>query len=651
MSHWWENYPWRMIQTNLREEDMEDLDARRFVEKLKAFDATVVMVNAAGIVASYETAVSDHTQSTHLHGDSLKTVIEECHKAGIRVIARTDFSKVRRPVLDRHPDWAYRDAKGELFDCNGDIQVCPNSTYHNEVVYDILREVLTELPFDGIFFNMSGAFVTGYDGTLYGPCMCERCKSLYKEQTGQDAPTGGLRDPGFMRYMGFQSKRIAANKMKQYRFIKAISPEIAVNGYDYIRTECNTDMDRPAWVYGSSMNARTGGRGRLVDNACVDFIASRYRDTSVSPALVELRLWQSLANGGGLSHYIMGCLDNHRDISCFDAVKKVFAFHREHEDMYAGLASAAETLVVQKDGMGRDDPEVYGWIHALTQSHIPFDECKLRELNEGTLEGKKIVILGDVPNMNAEQAALLDAFAEKSGTVLATGGAGIDPRTRTVLLKCLGITALGEHKKGLMSSVLEVTEEDGAVFTRSAASPMIAMGGEFRVASFAEGTRTYLRLVPEHPYGPPERCYPVPASEQPGVTVHSYGAGQGIYVPALLGGFYYRQGWQNTLNVMQDILFGLCGLPELAPGLSPMVELTVAQKDGLTLVQLVNESGCFAGHYFPPVTMGDIRLRLPGLAGKTARTLNGGHVECREEDGCLAVELDVLKDYEAVLIG
>ena len=49
--HWWEGYPWRMIQTNFREPDMADLDARRYVRDVKDFGATVVMVNAAGIIA------------------------------------------------------------------------------------------------------------------------------------------------------------------------------------------------------------------------------------------------------------------------------------------------------------------------------------------------------------------------------------------------------------------------------------------------------------------------------------------------------------------------------------------------------------------------------------------------------------------------
>ena len=52
---WWIDYPWRMVQTNLREIDMEDIDAAQFARSLKEYHATVVTLNAAGIIASYET--------------------------------------------------------------------------------------------------------------------------------------------------------------------------------------------------------------------------------------------------------------------------------------------------------------------------------------------------------------------------------------------------------------------------------------------------------------------------------------------------------------------------------------------------------------------------------------------------------------------
>ncbi len=641
--HWWEGYPWRMIQTNFRETDMADLNAKQYVRDVKDFGATVVMVNAAGIIASYDTQIPCHTKSEYLTGDSLRTLLDECHKAGLRVIARTDFSKVRYPLYEAHPDWAFRTAQGEIVNCNGDVQVCLSSGYTQEGVNDILRELITEFPFDGIFFNMSGAFVTGYGGERYGPCLCQRCRNAYKEATGQEAPTGGMRDPGFMKYLGFQTKQIQANKMKQYRLMKELNPELAVNGFDYTRTECNTDIGRGPWVYGPSSNARTnGGWSRTVDNASVDFMGFRYRDSSVSPALMALRQWQSLANGGGLSLYIMGRLDNHRDVSALAPTRQVFRFHQEHEELFSGLTSAAEVVLVQKGGLGHGDPEAQGWVQALTESHIPFDEVKLADLKPEKLHGKKAVVLGGVGKLPEALGTLLDGFAQAGGTVIASGD--------TAGLSCLGIKALGERKKGLMSSAFEVGEKDKAAFPRCGEAPILPIGPELQMAEFEGDTQRYLRLIPEHPYGPPERCYYTETADRPGVTIHPHGAGRGVYIPWNIGIFYFEQGWQNTLNLIQDVLFSLCSLPELAPGLSPMAELTLAKKDGVLLAQLVNASGCFANRWFPPLPVRDIRLEFPGLAGKTARTLNGGKVSCENSGSKLIIHLDVLNEYEAIII-
>src|SRR5512141_2650841 len=112
MTDWWHNRPWRLIQTNLREIDMFDIRAAQVVSDLQSFKANVLMINAAGIIASYPTKLPFQFQSPYLKGDSLQDIIAACHVASIRVIARTDFSKVRQPIYEQHPDWAYRSAKG-----------------------------------------------------------------------------------------------------------------------------------------------------------------------------------------------------------------------------------------------------------------------------------------------------------------------------------------------------------------------------------------------------------------------------------------------------------------------------------------------------------------------------------------------------------
>ena len=98
---------------------------------------------------------------------------------------------------------------------------------------------------------------------------------------------------------------------------------------------------------------------------------------------------------------------------------------------------------------------------------------------------------------------------------------------------------------------------------------------------------------------------------------------------------------------MQDILFQLAGLREIAPGLTPMTEVTLKKVGEKTLVQMVNTTGIFSNSYYPPVPVRDITLIMPG---KSATALNGGHLETERNGEDLTIKLDVLNAYEAILI-
>lgn len=390
--HWWQGYPWRMVQTNFREIDMADIDAETYASDLADFGATVVTLNAGGILASYESKLPYHMVSKYLTGSSLKEMVDACHAKGIRVIARMDFSKIPYAVYEQHPDWAFRTANGGIINQNGFVQTCQNSEYQQEKAMEILKELLTTHPFDGVYCNMSGFVATGYDGSIYGFCTCDRCKAGFKAAFNMDAPDKmDMRNPTMMRYMGFQSGAGKKLRAKMNAVIKSVSEEIAVDKVDYLRSESHTDIDIPIWVYSASSNARqTVFGGQVSDNASVDYMGFRYRESSVSAGVSELRQWQNLANAGSTSVYVIGRLDNHRDKSTFESHKNVFRFHKEHEDIVVGRTSAAEVLLVAKGQAGRSDPESYGWIRALTACHVPFDEVKPGGVTEAALTGKRL---------------------------------------------------------------------------------------------------------------------------------------------------------------------------------------------------------------------------------------------------------------------
>lgn len=633
-----------MVQTNLREIDMADIDAEKYASDLADFGATVVTLNAGGILASYESALPYHTVSKYLTGSSLKEIIAACHGKGIKVIARMDFSKIPYAVYEQHPNWAFRTAEGGIVEQNGFVQTCQNSEYQQEKVLEILEELLTTHPFDGVYCNMSGFIATDYSGKVYGMCTCDRCKAGFKAAFQMDAPTKlDMKDPVTLRYMGFQSGTGRTLREKMNAAIKAINPEIAVDKVDYLRTESHTDIGEPIWIYSASSNSRqTAGsqRNLISDNASADFMGFRYRESSVSPGVMELRQWQNLANSGSVSLYIMGRLDNHRDKSSFAGTRKVFQFHKKHEQLLNGLTSAAEVLLVTKTQQARSDAESYGWIRALTASHIPFDEVKSSGIRESVLSGKKAVILADAKDLQPQQCELLDRFVESGGMVIASGDSGV--RGNAASLNCLGIKKVSGKKRGLMSTVFVATEQE---LVRCAVVPVIAPGGEITVAEYGESVNKFMRTQPEPLFGPPEVCYAKAETDAPGLTVNHYGAGKGIFIPWNCGSFYHNEGYTNTLNFMQDVLFEICGLPEIAPKLHPTVELVLSKKENKKVISLINASGYFANSFFDPIPMADIEITLLGNFA-AAKALNGGNVTLKEN----AIHLDKLNEFEMIVL-
>ncbi len=657
---WWEENPWRMVQTNLREIDMENMDAEAFADELAAYHATVVNLNAAGILASYETGLDFQNTSAFLHGDSLKKMVDACHRRGIRVIARCDFSKIGYNIYEQHPDWAYRDADGNIMNYNGFVQTCVNGPYQQKYMFEILKELFTTHDFDGLYCNMAGTFVTDYDYKVYGPCQCENCRTLFAQQVGGEIPKANdPRDPAFRKYMGWIGKCAAMQKRKMYEIVKQIRPNIAVNGFDYSRTEANQDIGRPTWVYQTSANARrvrgTGTKPYVSDTASVDFLGFRYRHSSVSSGIMEVRQWQSLAYTGSLSLYIMGSLGGHKDRSSIDASRKAYDFMAAHEELYRGFTSGAKVLLVDKPLMAREDLEVSGLIRLLTEMHIPFDEGGMADLTPEILKKYEAVVLPDVSAISDAQAAVLNAYVNEGGKLIGTGKTGLSNERRmpraAIAPEAFGLGAAKVRGK-LKSSVFEVMPADEAALPETAKIGLgyIVPGSEFVEAEAGENTEKYLKLVPEQKVGPPEVCYPTEESGVPGTFVNRYGKGIAVYVPFMAGTFYREQGYENTFIFMRDVFMSLAGVKAVAPDLTPMCEVTVTKQPGRTLIHLINTSGCFDNSFFKPVPLRDILLDVEAPEGCKVSAHNGGCAESVSEDGRTCIKLDALNTYEVITV-
>ncbi len=660
---WWKDYPWRMIQTNLREIDMLDISAEQFVKDLLDFKANVVLLNAAGIIASYPTELPFHYQSPYLKGDSLLRIVELCHLNGIRVLARTDFSKVRKSLYELHPEWAFRTKENQVMEYNGDVQVCINGDYQQKYAFEILCEMFDKIPFDGLFCNMGGFQTRDYDFKDYGNCHCENCKSKFREMYGQELPeTEDLKDPVFGMYLKFQERILKEYRERIVSFVKGISPDLCFDDEAYARIEAATEykLKLPHWQYHASSNCRVilgdGTNDIICSNTSVDFIGYSLRHVAVSPALQELRLWQNLTNLGALDYFLIGRIDNHLDRSGFQRIKKVFAFHAEHEQAYLGLKSKAEVLL-KRTHRWVASPEEKGWIRTLTESHIPFAEILPTEFAEVSLSRYRLLILPEIKSVTKEEALQIDEYVRGGGKVIATGETGLyDPYTglrEKQILDCLGVNKVTGIRKDMLSSMFLVEEKDKESFTSFANTDVVPVGEQMVYNEISAEAERYLKLVPPHSYGPPERCYFTEITQIPGVTRYPYGKGFSVYIPWLPGTFYNLGGHSNTFLFMKDILQKLCKVRSVAPDLNPMVEVSLSgRSNGELFVQLVNNSGCFGLSFFDPIPMYGCQLEIPSVQEPKAiiSLKTGKSIPYEYRDSLIHLELEELIEYEAVTI-
>lgn len=666
MSQWWETFPWRQIQTNLREIDMQDICADQVVADLQAFKANVLMINAAGIIASYPTKLPFHFQSPHLTGDSLATIIDACHRADIRVVARTDFSKVRRPIYEQHPEWAYVSPAGQVIDYLGDIAVCLNGDYQQEYMLHIIEECLTELPFDGIFFNMGGYQTRDYSGNYYGPCQCENCKQRFDAMFGLPLPTQeSMDDPVYRKYVQFKNTTLAAHHEKVYTFIHNRWPHVAIAnhrefGEGFIRQESNTAIERPLphWQYNASDNtkwATTNYPHMVSSNTTVDFIDFPYRHVAVSPHQQSLRLVQSLANGGALDYYLIGRLDNHQDRTGYAGIKEIFHYHAAHEEDYRPRTSQANVAILH--GPQGNINEFRGWFRVLSEHHFLFDTLLADTALDLPWDRYTTIILPDFQGVSDALAARLDEFVAAGGTLVAAGRSGLrdehwEPRAQNAL-KSLGIVAVQRVRQDLRASYIQV--DDKQDFPRLAESDLLYVDGPYLYATYAEGAELRLKLLPPQPFGPPERTYShLPLTDHPGFVVNRHGAGKAIFVPWLPGTLFHRQGYPNTSEFLADLLEQVAGAARVEGNLSPMVEVTHFrnQEQAFDLVHLVNISGHFGVSFFAPVPMQEVEVVIayPQQPASVTSLLTGEARPHRWADGQLSVQVPRLELFEALRI-
>jgi len=634
--NWWMEKPYRMVQNNLRDIDGA-MDVDHEVEMLKKLGANVVQVGCGGISAFGPSRLDCQRPTPYLQGDKFGEIVEKCHAAGIRVIARFDVGKVHKAYLETNPDWFTRRADGTPAYFEDCAAVCVNGAYQQERILDVLREAMTRYPLDGIFFNMPGYPTTDYDGNYVGICQCENCRRRFHAWSGgMTLPTVETdEDPVYRKYEQFKVYTVTDMLRKVRGLVKSIDPNVALSTYsddgiDVIRCEAQSAVKtKHFWIYSGSEDSaaiKTTFPDKVPSNCVINAVDIPYRFMGVSTWLNQTRLYQNMAVGGNLDWCIVGAFEDYPDRANFEGVSQAFHLHARHEDLFARLKSTARVLIVNprpfyqySTNLMYNVLEYRGIVHMLKERHIPFDTVILSAIEDfaDKLDRYDAIILPDLPRVPGPK--LRKALLSTTAAVVGTGHTfQEDPE----LLEQLFGVRIREQIKPVAASYLLTEPKDVFQSFPERDWVFLYMDSYRMELTDAEG---YLPLVRAAAYAPPERAYGHTVSDDKMASVKD---GKNLYLPWMAGTLYYNLGYEDHKNIFLDMLSRVCPLRALdtdAPGCVDVFLHSVGEDE--YLVQMINLSGFNGVTIAKPLPMEHIHLTLHGKHPQTLELLTADGFE------------------------
>jgi hypothetical protein len=668
---WWTANNLRVIQTNLPAYEAT-LNPDSLVSDLQKYSANTLIINAGGIMAFYPTEVESHYVNPYMQPTMLSDVIKKCHDAGIRVIVRFDFSRAHKSIFDKHPDWFYVSPEGERI-INDDMYVVSiNAPYEQEVLFNIIEEVITRFPVDGIFINMPGYQVRNpYVGKYHGIDQNAYDRERFKKYSGMNLPTKeDFSDPVFRRYVEFKGFTTEDLMHRLHDLVKNQNPQIAICTYsekyvDIIRHESQTNS-LPYWPYNASDNVNntiTSYPDHIVSNASIQQISFQSRYNAIEPAEVRIRLYENIANGSGLDMSMMGDFQNYQDERNYNVFQEVYAHHKKFERYYGRYKTVSEVLVVSPGSWpsGESAQEYRGIQLMLKEAHIQHDLIEDSQLavQGNALSRYKVIILPDILRLDSAAISTLEWLQGKGTHLIATNRTLSD--NSDALLRIFGAKAEQIDHDG---AGYYIAPNDKTIFKRFTGQQLLSWKFNLGLYAFAEADTLLPILTPGRP-GPPEIIGGHTRTKFHLLGVKGNGAGKAAMITGNLGRLYYQHGYQQHKNILLDVLDlldnGVAGL--ISTNAPPRVEVIV--KDFSTnvpehlheagqqgrIVHFINLTG-YSNTYFEPLPVRDISVRLECdfKPASVVMMTNETPIEFEWKEGIVAFKLPALAGYEAVVL-
>lgn len=565
-----------------------DFQADEFAATLTAANVNSINLFAKDChgMSYYPTKVGE--MHPHLHFDLLGSMIEGCHRRGIRTPIYISVMFDSR-CSELHSDWRVLDEDGEPIGATplqaGWIYICPNTPYI-DYLEALTEEVARTYDADGFWFDI---LVSPPQGCFCSYCMADR------EKMGLDSTKQEDRVRHYETVLTLTMQRLTAAVRRHKR-----SALIYLNGRVRIGDQFRKELRFFTHLEIESLPGGIWGYGyfslmsRYIRRLGLDYLGMTARfhrtwgdfGTIRNQAALDYECFRMLASAAKCSIGDQLHPRGQLDPEVYRRIGVTYKSVQEKEPWCTGATSATDIGVVSDASYivtWRVRDSDLGATQMLSELHLQFDFLDW----ESDFSDYKLLILPDSQRLTPDMLAKIRAYLGIGGKLLLNHESGLDSDGRSFALEECGIEYVGpspyQGDKGdyFQSDILLGEDlKEMVQFTDDAGSEVKLKGSTQMLARLWKPyfDRNYLHFCShaQTPWDEPE--------ENPVVTRN----GNIIYISFAVFQSYHRNGYAPLKALVAKCLEALLPDPLIRVQAPSIAEVTVTDQKGRRIVHLLH---------------------------------------------------------------
>lgn len=589
-------------------------DVPRYMREMaEAGMQTLTFMTKDAFGTSYYDTKIGH-KNAKLRTDLLEEAVREARKHGIRLIAYYNVG-LNSFVANANPDYRQRDKDGNpVTNAFGYYDLlCLNSPYRDYVIAQ-LTEIAERYEVDGFFFDITYVWATS--------CHCEYCRKWYVEKYGR--PPAVSPQPGsvelrqwkqFQKYIRAEFLRFITGRLK------SINPQFQIGwnhagdlAFAHIEPDERADyltseFHPPIYLYGSLLAKWKRTTGKPFELMMPSEMGSWGEWTLAPAATLKTAAAIAISGGGSISfgHVPIpsGALKGALPQPVVQAMKEANEFVREREEWLLHAQSVPDVAVlygIENRRMieatslpNHVDDALNGINRLLIEGNIHFDVLSDKQL-PNQISPYSVLIMPDQAYVPPAVEEAVRDYVRSGGLLIASHRTSLyeedgERKDNFGLADVFGVdfddtsrysvAYMADFADGPFSDV-----PDMPVLIKGLNTPVLRVrpSAEAKTLSAfmepAMEAKTYRHVYHQH-------AHPAYRTNDPAITVHSFGKGACIYIAAPIEASFWKTGSPWLRLIVLDCLRLIRPKPLLEVSAPIGVEVNLMQQGNRWIVHLV----------------------------------------------------------------